>query len=49
VLDSGACDEVRRRAAAYTKAAVEALHSLPQSPARALLQTVAEQLAARAG
>lgn len=49
VLESGTCDEVRRRAREHTDAAVEALEHIPPSPARALLQSVAEQLVARVG
>jgi octaprenyl-diphosphate synthase len=48
VVESGACDEVRRRASAHTRSAVEALSAVQPGPARVLLETVAQQLAARA-
>jgi len=48
VVESGACDEVRRRASAHTRSAVDALRSVQPGPARVLLESVAEQLAARA-
>jgi octaprenyl-diphosphate synthase len=48
VLESGACDEVRRRASDHTRSAVEALRALEPGPARVLLESVAAQLAARA-
>jgi octaprenyl-diphosphate synthase len=48
VLESGACDEVRRRAGLYTRAAVDALSSLAPGPARVLLENVASELARRA-
>lgn len=47
VVESGACDEVRRRARSFTDQAVSALSTVPDSPARRLLALVAEQLAAR--
>jgi octaprenyl-diphosphate synthase len=49
VVESGTCDEVRRRAREHTASAIEALQSVPPSAARALLQGVAEQLVARVG
>jgi len=48
VIESGACDDVRRRAAEFTDSAVEALSGLAPSPARVLLERVATELAARA-
>ena len=48
VIESGACDEVRRRASDHTRSAVEALRTLRPGPARVLLEAVAQQLAARA-
>ncbi len=48
VIESGACDEVRRRASAHTRSAVDALRSVQPGPARVLLENVAQQLAARA-
>ena len=48
VVESGACDEVRRRASAHTRSAVEALSAVKPGPARILLESVAQQLAARA-
>jgi len=48
VIESGACDEVRRRAHDYTRRAVDELEALVPGPARALLQGVAHQLAERA-
>jgi octaprenyl-diphosphate synthase len=47
VLESGACDEVRRRARQVTDRAVQALQGIPESPARRLLEMVAHQLTAR--
>ena len=49
VRASGACDEVRQRAREYTRQALEALRSIPASPARGLLEQVAIELTARAG
>jgi octaprenyl-diphosphate synthase len=49
VQKSGACDEVRARAREYTRLALESLRSVPESPARALLEVVATELTARAG
>lgn len=49
VVESGACDEVRRRAARHTASAIEALHTLKPSPARALLEGVALELSMRSG
>jgi octaprenyl-diphosphate synthase len=48
VIESGACDEVRRRAAHHTRRAVEAISELAPGPARLLLDRVAYQLAERA-
>jgi octaprenyl-diphosphate synthase len=48
VIETGACDEVRRRAGEYTQTAVEALSSLVPGPARVLLENVASALALRA-
>jgi len=48
VVESGACEEVRRRASDHTRSAVEALSSVQPGPARILLESVAQQLAARA-
>jgi octaprenyl-diphosphate synthase len=48
VIETGACEEVRRRAGQYTQTAVEALSSLMPGPARVLLENVAEELARRA-
>ncbi len=48
VIDTGACEEVRRRAGQYTQTAVEALSSLVPGPARVLLENVASELARRA-
>jgi octaprenyl-diphosphate synthase len=48
VIETGACDEVRRRAGQYTQTAVEALSSLMPGPARVLLENVASELARRA-
>lgn len=48
VVESGACDEVRRRASVYTQEAVEDLSSVAAGPARVLLEHVAHELAARA-
>jgi len=47
-VESGACEEVRRRASDHTRSAVEALKSVQPGPARVLLESVAQQLAARA-
>jgi octaprenyl-diphosphate synthase len=47
VMESGTCDEVRRRAAHLTAGAVEALSGIAPSPARSLLSQVAYQLAER--
>jgi octaprenyl-diphosphate synthase len=48
VIESGACDEVRARARAHTERAVRVLDAVPKSPARSLLASVADELAARA-
>jgi octaprenyl-diphosphate synthase len=47
VIESGSCDEVRDRALDQTEAAIAALEVVAESPARALLIQVAEQLSAR--
>ena len=47
VIQSGACDDVRRRAERHTDDAVEALEQLPDSPARELLAWLARQLTDR--
>jgi octaprenyl-diphosphate synthase len=49
VTESGACDEVRRRARRATEAAVKELADVPPCPAKALLRDVALELAGRAG
>jgi octaprenyl-diphosphate synthase len=49
VVASGACNVVRSRALGYTSKAIEHLRHLPPSPARVLLQSVAQQLADRTG
>ncbi|HEX5100935.1 MAG TPA: polyprenyl synthetase family protein [Polyangiaceae bacterium] len=48
VTESGACDEVRRRAREHTTRAIQALEAVATSPARSLLASVANELAARA-
>jgi octaprenyl-diphosphate synthase len=48
VSESGACDEVRRRATDCTRLAVENLKSVTPSPARLVLENVASELARRA-
>jgi octaprenyl-diphosphate synthase len=48
VIETGACEEVRRRAGQYTQTAVDALKSIMPGPARGLLENVAEELARRA-
>jgi len=48
VLESGACDEVRRRARRFTERAVSALTDVAPGPARSLLEEVAFQLSERA-
>lgn len=47
VLESGACEEVQRRARTQTERAITALTPIDDSPAKALLIQVAQQLAAR--
>ncbi|NLE87884.1 MAG: polyprenyl synthetase family protein [Myxococcales bacterium] len=47
VIESGACEEVRRRARQFTTKAIDALRPIEESPARRLLEVVAHQLAAR--
>jgi octaprenyl-diphosphate synthase len=47
VVDSGACEEVRRRARMQTEKAVAALAIVEDSPVKTLLVEVAKQLAAR--
>ena len=49
VIDSGACDEARARAVAHTREAIDGLAGIKASPARLLLEGVAQQLAARVG
>jgi octaprenyl-diphosphate synthase len=48
VIETGACDEVRRRATHFTQSAVDALSSIAPCPARGLLENVATELARRA-
>ncbi|MEB2312934.1 MAG: polyprenyl synthetase family protein [Polyangiaceae bacterium] len=48
VLESGACDEVRRRAGEHTARAIAALEAVPGGSARELLAGVARGLAERA-
>lgn len=48
VIDSGACQEVRRRAAQHTERALAALAELPRSAARSLLERMALELVERA-
>lgn len=48
VIESGSCEEVRKRAAKYTSLALSCLHELPPSPARELLRVVAEEMTGRA-
>jgi octaprenyl-diphosphate synthase len=48
VVESGACDEVRRRARRFTERAVSALTDVAPGPARSLLEEVAFQLSERA-
>ena len=48
VVESGACDEVRRRAREHTARATAALDAVAMSPARSLLASVASELASRA-
>jgi octaprenyl-diphosphate synthase len=48
VVDSGACEEARRRARRFTDSAIEALRGVSAGPARALLEAVTHQLADRA-
>ena len=47
VIGSRACERVIEKALGYTSRATEYLEQLPPSPARTLLRSVAEQLAAR--
>jgi octaprenyl-diphosphate synthase len=47
VVGSGACEQVRLRAKQATERAARLLHSLPESPARRLLQDVARQIVVR--
>lgn len=49
VLESGACQAVERRAAQATERAVKALQGVTQSPARRLLEHVAQELFTRLG
>lgn len=48
VIESGACEEVRRRAGAHTERALQALSDVRPGPARRLLEHVALELAERA-
>lgn len=48
VVESGACEAVRQRAAAVTREALSALDAVAPGPARRLLEGVAQELAARA-
>lgn len=47
VVQSGVCREVSLRSKSFTRRAIEQLNRLPPSPSRALLRSVAEQLALR--
>ncbi len=47
VVDSGACEEVRERAARGTERALAALRRIGRSPARLLLEQVAQELGGR--
>ena len=47
VVASGACDEVRQRAGAFTAQARAALEKIPLSPARQLLEIVAIEMTSR--
>jgi octaprenyl-diphosphate synthase len=47
VLQSGACEQVKRRAQVQTEKAIAALSAVEDSPAKSLLVQVAQQLAAR--
>jgi octaprenyl-diphosphate synthase len=47
VIQSGACEQVQRRAQAQTERAISALGAVEDSPAKSLLVQVAQQLAAR--
>lgn len=47
VVESGACEEVRRRATTCTRLAIEAIAGVAPSPARSVLEQVATELAAR--
>jgi octaprenyl-diphosphate synthase len=49
VLETGACDDVRRLAAENTTRALTVLAGVPQSPARTLLENVVAELADRSG
>jgi octaprenyl-diphosphate synthase len=49
VVQSGACEDVRRLADATTARALEVLHGVPRSDARTLLEDVVAQLARRSG
>jgi len=48
VIESGACEETRRRASEFTRHAVASLAAVALNPARILLEQVASELAARA-
>lgn len=47
VLESGSCDEVRKRARDHTRRALSALDLVPASPARELLRLVAQEMTSR--
>jgi octaprenyl-diphosphate synthase len=47
VVETGACDEVRKLAAAKTSRALEVLRSIPKTSARSLLEDVVTELAQR--
>jgi octaprenyl-diphosphate synthase len=47
VVEGGACEEVRRRATACTRLAIESIEHIAPSPARSVLSHVATELAAR--
>jgi geranylgeranyl pyrophosphate synthase len=49
VIETGACDDVRKLAAENTTRALQVLASVRESPARALLENVVAELAQRSG
>ncbi len=49
VVESGACDDVRRLAASQTGRALEVLATVPKTPARGLLESVVADLVKRSG